>query len=296
MSASSAVHPTDTAIPASKNRFRIDRNSVLLYVALFVFLFVVLMPFYWILKTSFSPREQLFKDPPVYVPNVTFDNFTTLADQIPLVQYAKNSLIFSGATAGLSVAFALMAAYAFARIPVPGHNLILWLFILSMSLPDIVTIIPLYRLLSNINMLDSLYGLTLIMTSVLIPFTVWVLIAFIQQVPYDIEEAAIIDGANLPKIFLYIMIPLTSPALATMFVINFINSWNNLLYPLAFSATNKSTTLSVAITEIYQARAPWGRPWNLVSTLGVVMVVPVIVLVMFSQKAIVRGLTRGAIK
>jgi ABC-type glycerol-3-phosphate transport system permease component len=199
-------------------------------------------------------------------------------------------------TTTLSVMAALLASYAFARIAVPGRNILLWLFILSMSLPDIVTVIPLYRLLANMGLLDSLVGLTLIMSSVLVPFTVWVLIAFIQQGPYDIEEAAIIDGANLFKIFRYIMIPLTSPALATMFVINFINSWNNLLYPLAFSGSPKSKTLSVAITEIYQARAPWGRPWNLVSTLGVVMVVPVIILVMFSQKAIVRGLTRGAIK
>jgi len=247
------------------------------------------MPFFWIFKTSLSPRAQLFKDPPVYIPHVTFDNFTELADQVPLLKYTRNSLIFAGATAALSVAFAFTAAYAFARIPVPGRNFLLWLFILSMSLPEIATIIPLYRLLSNINMLDSRTGLTLIMTSVLIPFTVWVLIAFIQQVPYDIEEAAIIDGANLFKILWYIMVPLTSPALATMFVINFINAWNNLLYPLAFSGTAKSKTLSVAITEIYQARAPWGRPWNLVSTLGVVMVVPVIILVMFSQKAIVRA-------
>ncbi len=145
-------------------------------------------------------------------------------------------------------------------------------------------------------MLDTRTGLVIVMGSVLVPFTVWVLVAFIQQVPYEIEEAAIIDGANLFQIMIRIMLPLTSPALPTMLVINFINAWNNLLFPLAFSATAKSKTLSVAITEIFQARAPWGRPWNLVSTLGVTMVLPAIILVLFSQKAIVRGLTRGAIK
>ena len=296
MTTSSVSPRVEIRSSTPQNKSRWSGNQMLLYVGLAVFLFVVLVPFYWVFKTSLSPRNELFRDPPVYIPHVTFDNFSELAHQVPLFTYTRNSLIFSGGTALISVAFALMAAYAFARIDVPGRNVLLWLFILSMSLPDVVTIIPLYRLLSSINMLDSLTGLTMIMSSVLIPFTVWVLIAFIQQVPYDIEEAAIIDGANLFKIFRYIMIPLTSPALATMFVINFINAWNNLLYPLAFSATDKSTTLSVAITEIYQARAPWGRPWNLVSTLGVVMVVPVIILVMFSQKAIVRGLTRGAIK
>jgi ABC-type glycerol-3-phosphate transport system permease component len=107
------------------------------------------------------------------------------------------------------------------------------------------------------------------------------------------QAAAIIGGASLPQIIRHILIPVAAPALAIMAVINFINAWNNLLYPLAFSATTQSKTLSVAITEIFQARAPWGRPWNLVSTLGVTMVIPVIILVLLSQRAVVRGLTRG---
>lgn len=267
-----------------------------LYLALFLFLFVVLAPFFWIVKSALSRPDQLFEIPPVYIPDATLENFKTLADQVPLFEYVRNSLIISTATAFLSVALAFMAAYAFARIAIPGRNVLLWLFVLTMALPEIATIVPLYRLLAEAKMLDTRTGLIMVMSSVLVPFTVWVLVAFIQQVPIEIEEAAIIDGANLFRILTRIMIPLTSPALATMVVINFINAWNNLLYPLAFSATENSKTLSVAITEIFQARAPWGRPWNLVSTLGVTMVLPAIILVLFSQKAIVRGLTRGAIK
>ncbi len=271
-------------------------RRIQLYLALFLFLFVILSPFFWIVKSALSRPDQLFEIPPVYLPDATLENFKTLAEQVPLYEYVRNSLIISTATAILSVALAFMAAYAFARIAVPGRNVLLWLFVLTMALPEIATIVPLYRLLAEANMLDTRTGLIIVMSSVLVPFTVWVLVAFIQQVPYEIEEAAIIDGANLFHILTRIMIPLTSPALATMVVINFINAWNNLLYPLAFSATEQSKTLSVAITEIFQARAPWGRPWNLVSTLGVTMVLPAIILVLFSQKAIVRGLTRGAIK
>ena len=165
-----------------------------------------------------------------------------------------------------------------------------------MALPEIATIVPLYRLMSEARLLDTVLGLVLVITSVLTPFTVWVLVAFIQQVPYEIEEAAIIDGADLPQRLIRIVIPLTMPAIATMLVINFINGWNNLLYPLAFSATDQSKTLSVAITEIYQVAGPYGPPWELISALGVTMVVPTIIVVLFSQRAIVRGLTRGAIK
>jgi ABC-type glycerol-3-phosphate transport system permease component len=271
-------------------------SRILLYLIVLLFLFVVLAPFYWIAKSAFSNTAQVFTVPPTYLPNITFENFATLADQIPLYEYARNSFVVSAGTATLSVAFAFVAAYAFARIEVPGRNLLLWLFVLTMALPEIATVIPLYRLMAEARLLDTLIGLVLVMSSVLAPFTVWVLVAFIQQVPYEIEEAAIIDGANLPNRLIRVVIPLTRPAIVTMLVINFINGWNNLLYPLAFSVTDGSKTLSVAITEIYQVAGPWGPPWELISALGVTLVLPTIVLVLVSQRAIVRGLTRGAIK
>jgi ABC-type glycerol-3-phosphate transport system permease component len=270
--------------------------KVALYLAVLLFLFVGLAPFYWITKSSLSNTAQVFTSPPTYLPHITFQNFANLVDQIPLYEYTRNSLIVSSATSFLSVAFAFLAAYAFARIEMPGRNILLWLFVLTMALPEIATVIPLYRVMAQAHLLDTVTGLVLVMASVLTPFTVWVLVAFIQQVPYEIEEAAIIDGANLPQRLIRIVIPLTRPAIVTMLVINFINGWNNLLYPLAFSATDRSKTLSVAITEIYQVAGPWGPPWELISALGVAIVIPSIILVMISQRAIVRGLTRGAIK
>jgi ABC-type glycerol-3-phosphate transport system permease component len=189
-----------------------------------------------------------------------------------------------------------LAAYAFARIPVPGGDLLLWALVLSMALPEIVTVIPLYQLLRNMGLIDSVLGLSLVMCSVLAPFSVWVLVGFIQQIPRDIEDAATIDGASLLQVVWFVALPLVAPVLATVAVINFVNAWNNLLYRLAFSASPEAKTLSVAVTEIFQARAPWGRPWNLVSTLGLTMVAPIILLVFASQRAIVQGLTRGAVK
>lgn len=275
---------------------RLRLNSILFYIALIIFALIILLPFYWMLKSALSTPQDLFKIPPVYLPLPTLENFTTLADQVPLDRYLRNAIFFSTTTALVSVTISFLAAYAFARIQIPGSGILLLILVLSMSLPEIALIIPLYRILQALKLLDSLIGLTLVMSSVLAPFTVWVLVTFIKQVPYEIEESAILDGASLVQVLWHIVVPVITPGLVTMFVINFINAWNNLLYPLVFSATPKSKTLSVAITEIFQARAPWGRPWNLVSTLGIVMVVPILILVIFSQRAIVRGLTRGAIK
>lgn len=268
----------------------------LLYLCLLVFSVSILLPLYWMLKSSVSAPENLIKLPPEYLPSPTLENYQTLATQVPLLRYTLNSLVFASTTALITVLFCFMAAYAFARIRFRGSGFLLWLLVLSMALPEISTIIPLYQVLGSLKLLDSLTGLIIVMSSTLAPFTVWVFVPFIRQVPIEIEESAILDGASLWVLFRKFYMPLCTPALVTMFIINFINAWNNLLYPLAFSATTNSKCLSIAITEVFQTQVPWGKPWHLISALGIIMVVPAIALISISQRAIIRGLTRGAIK
>jgi ABC-type glycerol-3-phosphate transport system permease component len=271
-------------------------NAVLTYACFLLFTLIVLLPIYWLLRSSLAVPSDLLKTPLVYFPSPTLRNFQTLIEQVPFFNYVSNSLVFALSTTILSLLVSYLAAYAFARIPFPGSGVLLWILLISMALPDVGTIVPLYRILSSLKLLDSIAGLTLVLSSTLTPFTVWVLVSFIKQVPYEIEEAAIIDGASLPQIFWRILLPVTAPGLVTMGLINFINAWNNLLYPLSFSTSPSAKTLSVAITEIYAGYSPYGKPWELVSAVGVTMVLPVVLLILFSQRAIVSGLTRGAIK
>ncbi len=275
---------------------RAEGGAWWLYALVALFAVAVLIPFYWMLKSALAREEDVFNIPPLYVTSPTLQNFARLADQVPIGNYFANSVFFALATTLATLVASFMAAYAIARIDVRGRNLLLLALVISTALPEIVTIIPLYQVLRDLRLLDTVLGLTLIMSSVLAPFTVWVLVAFIRQVPYEIEEAAIIDGARLPEVIWRIVLPMTAPALATMAVINFANAWNNLLYPLAFSSSIQSKTLSVAITEVFQARSPYGRPWELISSLGITMMIPVIALAIVSQRAIVRGLTAGAFK
>jgi ABC-type glycerol-3-phosphate transport system permease component len=165
-----------------------------------------------------------------------------------------------------------------------------------MALPPVATILPLYEVLRGLGLLDSLIGLTVIMGSALVPFSVWVLVAYLQTIPQELEEAARIDGANLLEVLRHVVIPLAKPVLITLFLINFIVAWNELLYPLAFTATESSKTMSVAITEVFQARNPFGRPWHLISALGIVMVVPVMIMVVLGQRRIISGLTAGGVE
>jgi ABC-type glycerol-3-phosphate transport system permease component len=284
----------------NKNQRIIPWNRILnssgRYAAFLLFTILVLLPVYWMVRSAFSVSTDLIKLPLIYFPNPTFRNFATLLEQVPFALYLRNSLLFSLGTSLFTLFFSFLAAYAFARIQFPGSNVLLWVLLLSMALPDIGTIVPLYRILKTLHLSDSISGITLILTSTLTPFTVWVLVSFIKQVPYEIEEAAILDGASLPQILWHILLPVTVPGLVTMGLINFVNAWNNLLYPLSFTTSPSAKTLSVAITEIYAGFSPWGKPWELIMAVGVTMTIPIIILVLFSQKSIVRGLTGGAIK
>lgn len=271
-------------------------KKVVLYSLVGLFVFTSLVPFYWIAASSLTERTKLFAIPPNYFPKPTFQNFIDLITQLPFTSYLRNSLLFAAGSTVLTVIVGFLAAYGFARYPVPGSGLLLLSLVLSMALPEITTVVPLFRILRNLNMINTIRGLVIVMSSVLLPFTVWTLVAFVKRVPYEMEEAAIIDGANLVQRLWYVVVPVMKPAMATMLAINFINAWNNLIYPLVFSSTSKAKTLSVAITEVFQARTPYGRPWELISALGVTMVIPAVIIVLVSQKAIVSGLTRGAIK
>jgi len=270
-------------------------NKLFLYFGIAIFVFIILVPIYWLFLTALTPRTQLFSVPPNYFPDFTLANFRNLISQVPFVAYLTNSILFSIGAVLLSVILSFLAAYGFARIEVPGSNFLLFALVLTMAIPEIVTVVPLFQVLRNLNMIDTIRGLVMVMGSVLIPFSVWVLVTFVKRVPVEIEEAAIVDGANLPQVLFYIVIPAMKPSLVTVTIINFINAWNNLLYPLVFSSSVSAKTLTVSITEIFQARTPYGRPWELISTLGVTMVVPMVILVFIAQRGIVSGLTSGSL-
>lgn len=268
----------------------------LLYILVFLFVFVSLVPFYWITISALTAQHELFSIPPKYFPKPTLENFVNLITQLPFKEYLRNSLLFATGSTVITVFLSFLAAYGFARYSVPGSGLLLLGLVLSMALPEITTVAPLFRILRGMNLINTVRGLVVVMSSVLLPFTVWTLVSFVQRVPIEMEEAAIVDGTNLVQRLWYIVLPVMKPALATMLAINFINAWNNLIYPLVFSSTTRAKTLSVAVTEVFQARTPYGRPWELISSLGVTMVIPAVIIVLVSQKAIVSGLTRGAIK
>jgi ABC-type glycerol-3-phosphate transport system permease component len=284
----------------STNQYRLERyfNSFLTYLGVALFLFVILLPFYWILISSFTPKYQMFSIPPRWFPSeITFENYVNLVDNIPFYRYYLNSLIFSLFSSLISVLLAFLAAYALARVHFRGSNIIFLIFVVSIAIPQIGTLVPLFEMYKTLHLINSRFGMMLLMSSLILPFTVWTMVSFIQQLPEEMEEAARIDGANLVQVLWQIVVPVVKPAIATMVIINFIISWNELLYPLVFATSTATKTLSVGLVELAVDPAMGsGRPWDLMSALSVSMIIPVLLLVLFFQRLIVSGLTKGAIK
>ena len=283
-----------------RDRYRLEKllNRILVYLAVGLFLFVILLPFYWILTSSFTPKYQMFMIPPRWFPaEVTLQNYINLTLNIPFFQYYGNSLIFALASSFASVILAFLAAYALARIQFPGSNVIFLILIISIAIPQIGTVVPLFEMLNTLGLINSRLGMILLMSSLITPFTVWTMVSFIQQIPAEIEEAARIDRANLIQTLWLVVLPVVKPALATMVIINFINAWNELLYPLVFATSQDTKTLSVGLIELaVDPSMGAGRPWDLMSAMSVGTIIPVLILVLFFQRLIVSGLTKGAIK
>lgn len=272
-------------------------HSIVTYAAFVVFAIFICFPFYYIAISSFTPKNQLFTIPPTYWPSrFTLDNYSNMIDSVPFLTYLRNSLIFAIGSAVLSVVASAMAAYALARIRFPGSNVIYMLLIMSAALPQIAVLVPMFETFQQFKLINTHQGLILLMSSLVLPFTILILVSFIMQVPPEIEEAALIDGANIVQVLTRIVLPLILPAISTMTVINFIISWNELLYPLVFAQRSNTKTLSVAMVELSSDASTYTRPWDMLSALSVFMVIPILLLVLVAQRMIIAGLSRGAVK
>jgi ABC-type glycerol-3-phosphate transport system permease component len=279
-------------------RSRTTRGRLGVYIAFLVYAVCVLFPLYWIAISSVTPLGDLFQSPPSYFPRqLTFENYRHMASSLPFRTYLTNSIIFAVGSAALAVFVSFLAAYAFARYEFRGRTFLFVLLMLSVALPQIATVIPLFRLFKSLELVNTPQGLILLMGSLLAPFTIWSLTAFIRQVPREIEEAARIDGAGVFTVMWRVIVPLTSPALATLFLINFVITWNELFYPLIFASSTDVKPLTLGLVELVRSGGTIGgaRPWDLMSALSMVMIVPPVILVVAFQRLFVKGLTRGAL-
>lgn len=272
-------------------------GPVALYILVALFVVVTLGPIYWIVLSAFTPISELFTSPLHYIPqHPSLVNFQTVAQVVPLLQQFTNSVVLAVLSASLSVVVCLLAAYSFARIPFPGRNALFLGLLLSSYLPTIAMIIPLFQLFQSLSLLDSLQGLVILLVSFLLPTSVWIMTSFVRQIPIELEEAAQIDGANFLSTLWHVIVPVLRPSIATLFLINLVTSWQEFFFPLIFSRSSASATLTLGITQAavnpqYQTVA-WGNE----AAMALIVIAPVFILAIIFQKQIIEGLMAGSLK
>ncbi|MGQ9889622.1 MAG: carbohydrate ABC transporter permease [Aggregatilineales bacterium] len=299
MSVRAVPRPQDASDSQPLRLFDTQRTlqAVMVYVSFAIFFIIIGLPFYFIFVSSIMPKNELFGVPPNYWPSVpTFDSYRNMAQSVPFFSYFRNSLIFAIGSSLVSVIAAGMAGYALARIKFRGSNIIYLALILSVALPQIAVLVPMFQTFNTFRLVNTHHGLIIMMSSLMLPFTIMTMVSFIKQIPAEIEEAAYIDGANTAQIIIRVVLPLLRPALFTMFLINFIIGWNELLYPLVFAHNVDTKTLSVGLTELTDPGSTYTKPWDLMSAMSVTMILPVLLIILFGQRMIISGLARGALK
>lgn len=261
----------------------------------FIVAFLILFPVYWIFISSITPPGELFKIPIDYIPdNPTLESYEFLIKNVGLLDKVGNTILIIGVTLILGTLFCVMAAYGFARFRTKGITIAFSFIIASMLIPEVVTARPLYEFMQKVGLYDTYPGLITLYISSVIPFSVLILRNFAGEIPISLEEAAAVDGATFIQRLFQIVLPLMRPAIATVCIINFITCLNNFFVPLYYS--NNIQVLSVAIVQLPLRDNMYGVPWDLVSAMGWIILLPIIIFVAVFEKQIMDGIMAGGIK
>jgi trehalose/maltose transport system permease protein len=280
---------------AALNPWKITK-SVLFY-ALVIFIVVVsVFPFYYAILTSLKSGTDLFRV--TYWPtSFSLDNYYDVLFS-PSGQFPRNFLN-SVFVASLTVIFALFlavtAAFALSRVRFRGRGLLLMTILAVSMFPQIAVLAGLFELIRALGIYNTPWALIFSYTIFTLPFTVWVLTTFMRDLPVEIEEAAIVDGATPWVIITRVFLPLMWPALVTTGLLAFISAWNEFLFALTFTSNNATRTVPVAI-GLLSGGSRFEIPWGLIMAASVIVTVPLVILVLIFQRKIVSGLTAGGVK
>ena len=272
------------------------KKNLWVYLVLLVALGVTLAPLYWLLTISLKTVVEQFARPPVWFDfRVTLEHYYDIFFLRPFGTYLWNSvLVASGATL-LSLVLGVSAAYALARLPMNrnlNRHLSFWILSTRM-VPPIVTILPLFLLLRDFGLLNSRLGLVIVYTGFNLPFVVWMMRGFFEDLPRELEEAAWMDGSSRLRALVEIVLPLAAPGLAATAVFCLLIAWNEFLFALILTQTDAAMTLPVGIAgRVTQYEIKWGA----MSAAGIVAIVPVFLFALAVQRYLVRGLSLGAVK
>lgn len=269
-------------------------KTISFYALVIVIVVIAVFPFYYAIITSFKTGTALFEVD--YLP--TSFNLSNYAEVLSNDNFARsiwNSILIAGTTVAFAMFLAVTASYALARVRFRGRGLLLMSILAVSMFPQIAVLAGLFELVRALGIYNTPWAMIMSYTIFTLPFTVWVLTTFMRDLPIEIEEAAIIDGATPWNIITQVFLPLMWPALVTTGLLAFIGAWNEFLFALTFTASDTQRTVPVAIA-LLTGSSEFETPWGLLMAASVIVTVPLIILVLIFQRKIVAGLTAGGVK
>ncbi len=267
-------------------------KKVLFYSLLSLGALIMIIPFVWMLSTSFKTSGTTMVFPPQFIPDkINLENYKKVADVFPIGKFFFNSFIVAIVSTVGQLLTSSMAAYAFARLKFRGRDVIFLIYLATLMVPMQVTMTPQFILMKYLGWLNSYQGL--IVPGIFNAFGTFLLRQFFLTIPESLEEAAFIDGASHFRVYWQIILPVAKPALATLSVFGFMQSWNNFLWPLIIVSHKKMMTLPLGLS-ILQGR--WETNWNLMMAGVVISIIPVLAVYLFAQKYFIRGITLSGLK
>lgn len=263
------------------------------YILLLLVVIYCTAPLIWQLITSLKPDHELTRMPPVFPRHPTGDSYIAIFTGQPFLRVIANSAVVAMISTLLSLVIGSLAAFGLAKLKIRYKALIL-IFVLSASMfPPIATVSPLYLIIRALGLRDTWWALIITYTTFSLPLSIWILTNFFREIPDEIYLAARVDGCSPFQAFYRILLPLSAPGIFTTAILVFIFSWNEFLFALTFTATERSRTIPVAIALFPGLHEV---PWGDIAAASVVVTIPLIVLVFLFQRRIIEGLTAGAVK
>lgn len=276
-----------------RRMFSRARSAVLFFITVTLLLGFCLLPIVWQLLTSVKPTSELAMLPPLLPTSLTLEHFVTVFAERPFGRILLNSAVVAIGTTLLSLLLGAPAAFALAKLRVPGRRLIL-LGILSVSMfPPIAVVGSLFLLIRFLHLRDTLWALMISDTTFALPLTVWVLTSFFRDIPDDLLRAARVDGCTAFQALVYVFLPVVTPGLITAALLTFVFTWNEFLFALTFTATEAART---APAEIALFPGLHEVPWGEIAAAAMIVTLPILVIVIAVQRRLVAGLTAGAVK
>ena len=267
--------------------------AIFFYLGIAAMLAFLLFPFYWTFVTSVKPESELYGETVTYWPKTfSMESYRKLFTEFNFLKPMANSLAVAAMTTVISLTVSVLAAYAFSRYRFKGRKLLMTMFLTNNMFPTVLLLIPLYAIMRKLGILYTPGSLVLSYTTFTIPFSIWLLNGYLDDLPMALEEAAMVDGANRAQAFVRIIMPILTPCVVATGAYVFMTAWNE--YTFAVMFTNEANrTIPVALKNLI---GQLGVQWGMLTAGGIITIIPVCVMFFFAQKRLIAGLTAGAVK